>query len=81
MKILRNRQRKTRSEWKMLQNEEIFNKFVKLFADGEGYGIISVAWQRSSAVGVEPRCEFAARGRQTPTEVSLWYNKRGMVAI
>ena len=65
MKILRNRQRKTRSEWKMLQNEEIFNKFVKLFADGEGYGIISVVWQRSSVVGVEPRCEFAARGRQT----------------
>ena len=44
MKILRNRQRKTRSEWKMLQNEEIFNKFVKLFADEVGYGIIDMAW-------------------------------------
>lgn len=47
MKILRNRQRKTWSDWKMLQNEEIFNKFVKLFADGEGYGIIDMVWQSS----------------------------------
>lgn len=42
MKILHNPQRETWEEWKMLQSEEIFNKFVKLFADGEGYGIIDM---------------------------------------
>ena len=29
-------------------------------------------------VAIEPRLEFAAKGRQTPKEVSLWYNRRGM---
>ena len=33
------------------------------------------------AVAIEPRPEFAAKGRQTPTRVSLGYNRRGMAAF
>ena len=33
------------------------------------------------AVVIEPRPEFAAKGRQTPTRVSLGYNRRGMTAF
>ncbi len=33
------------------------------------------------AVVIEPRPEFAAKGRQTPTRVSLGYNRRGMAAF
>ena len=29
-------------------------------------------------IAIAPRCEFAAKGRQTPKGVSLRYNKRGM---
>ena len=37
-----------------------------------GCGIIGVALQLPSTVGIEPRLEFAAIGRQTPKEVWLW---------
>ena len=33
------------------------------------------------AAAIEPRPEFAARGRQTPTRVLLGYNRRGMAAF
>ena len=32
-------------------------------------------------IAIAPRLEFAAKGRQTPKEVLLWYNRRGMAVF
>ena len=32
-------------------------------------------------IAKEPRPEFVAKGRQTPTVIWLWYNRRGMAVI
>ena len=52
----------------------IIEKNIQVWYNGRGMAAFYTE-------AIEPRPEFAAQRRQTPTEVSLWYNRRGMTGI